>query len=349
MARFSRIVSTIDSHTAGEPTRLVVGGVPRLRGATMAERMAYARRELDGLRGLLTREPRGRQDMYGALLTSPTAPEADFGLIFMNTRQYTTMCGHAVMGVTTTVIETGMVEAIEPETVVLFDTPVGLVRAQARLSSGRVESVTIQTTPVFVQQRGVTLPHAELGELVVDLVYSGGFFVLVDGKQIDLVLSSRNAAALADLGAQLRQVANDQLAPRHPGLPFETTIGAVEFHGVAELRSDGSVFARNATTFGERTLDRSPCGTGTAARMAVLHSSGALAVGQSFISEGILGTRFVGEIVKETQVGEFKAIVPKVTGRAYLTGFHQFVLDPDDPFPEGFSLGDRSIQGGSRL
>ena len=130
---------------------------------------------------------------------------------------------------------------------------------------------------------------------------------------------------------------------------FETTIDAVEFHGVAELRSDGSVFARNATTFGERTLDRSPCGTGTAARMAVLHSSGALAVGQSFVSEGILGTRFVGEILKETHVGEFKALVPKVTGRAYLTGFHQFVLEPDDPFPEGFSLGDVSIQGGSQL
>ena len=315
----------------------------------MAEKMAYARRELDGLRGLLMLEPRGRQDMYGALLTEPTVSDADFGLVFMNTQQYTTMCGHAVMGVTTTVIETGMVEAIEPETVVLFDTPVGLVRALARVSGDRVLSVSFQSTPVFIYQQGVTLSHENLGELSVDLVYSGGFFALVAAADVGLELAPDNASALADLGAELRQVANSQFAPRHPVLSFLKIVDAVEFHGPTERLPDGSVYARNATTFGERTLDRSPCGTGTAARMAVLHSSGALAVGQSFISEGILGTRFVGEIVKETHVGEFKAIVPKVTGRAYLTGFHQYVLDPDDPFPEGFSLADSSTQGGSRL
>ena len=340
MARLTRIVSTIDSHTAGEPTRLVVGGLPPLRGATMAEKMIYARNELDGLRGLLMLEPRGRQDMYGALLTTSSDPEADFGLIFMNTQQYTTMCGHAVMGAATTVVETGMVEAVEPETTVVFDTPVGLVHTRARIEEGRVREVSFDNTPVFVYQLDARLSVPGLGELRMDIVYSGGFFALVEAQRIGLELIPANAGGLADLGTRLRHAASTQLSVQHPELPFVNVIDAVEFHGPVERQADGSLRARNAAIFGERTIDRSPCGTGTCARMAVLHARGELEVGQRFVSESIIGTRFIGQIVGETRVGEYQAIVPRVAGRAYLTGFHQFVLDPDDPFPHGFSLTD---------
>ena len=338
MARFTRIVSTIDSHTAGEPTRLVTGGLPPLRGATMAAKMIYARNELDGLRGLLMLEPRGRQDMYGALLTAPSDPQADFGLIFMNTQQYTTMCGHAVIGAATAVIETGMIQAIEPETSVVFDTPVGLIHTQARVEKDRVLEVAFNNAPVFVHQLDARLSVPDLGELAVDIVYSGGFFVLIEAERVGLELVPANARALADLGTRLRQTANAQLSVRHPELSFMSTIDAVEFHGPAKPGADGILSARTAATFGERTIDRSPCGTGTCAKMAVLHLRGQLKVGQRFVSESIIGTRFIGQIMKETRVGGYQAIVPRVGGRAYLTGFHQFVLDPDDPFPHGFSL-----------
>jgi proline racemase len=306
----------------------------------MGEKMHYARQELDGIRALLMDEPRGRQDMYGALLTEPTDPAADFGIIFMNTRQYTTMCGHAVIGAATTVVETGMVQAVEPETSVVFDTPVGLVHTRARFEGGRVHEVAFNSTPVFVCQLGVPLWVPGLGELPVDVVYSGGFFALVEAHRTGVELVPTSAGALADLGTRLRHAANDQLSVRHPELPFVRTIDAVEFHGPAERQADGALRARNAATFGERTIDRSPCGTGTCARMAVLHARGDLEIGQRFVSESIIGSCFTGQIVEETRVGDYRAIVPQVAGAAYLTGFHHFVLDPNDPFPQGFSLSE---------
>ena len=259
----------------------------------MAEKMIYARKELDGLRGLVMLEPRGRQDMYGALLTTPVDPKADFGLIFMNTQQYTMMCGHAVIGAATTVVETGMIQAVEPETTVAFETPVGLIDTRARVQGGRVLDVSFNNAPVFVYQLGARLSDPDLGELLVDIVYSGGFFALVEAERLGLELILAEASVLADLGARLRQLANVQLQVGHPELPFVTTIDAVEFHGLAERQEDGSLRARNAATFGERTVDRSPCGTGTGAEMAMLHARGELVLGQRFISESIVGTRFV--------------------------------------------------------
>ena len=254
--------------------------------------------------------------MYGALLTAPSDPQADFGLIFMNTQQYTTMCGHAMIGAATAVIETGMIQAIEPETSVVFDTPVGLIHTQARVEKDRVREVAFNNAPVFVHQLDARLSVPDLGELAVDIVYSGGFFALIEAERVGLELVPANARALADL----------------------STIDAVEFHGLAKPGADGILSARTAATFGERTIDRSPCGTGTCAKMAVLHLRGQLKVGQRFVSKSIIGTRFIGQIMEETRVGGYQAIVPRVAGRAYLTGFHQFVLDPDDPFPHGFSL-----------
>jgi len=340
MTRFMRVLSTIDSHTAGQPTRLVVGGLPRLRGATVGEKMLHARREMNDIRAFLMNEPRGRQDMYGALFTEPADPAADFGLIFMNTQQYTTMCGHAIIGATTTVVETGMAPAVEPETVVVFETPVGLVRTRAQVRDGRVLQVAFDNMPAFAHQLDARLVTTDMGELLVDIVYSGGFFMLLGAEQLKIELVPSNAATLAELGSRLRRLANAQFAVGHPDLPFVTTIDAVEFHAPAELEAGGELLVRNASTFGENTIDRSPCGTGTGAMMALLHARGELQVGQECISESIIGSRFTGRIVRETLVGDYQAIVPRVAGRAHLTGFHQFVLGPEDPFPHGFSLSD---------
>ncbi len=340
MVHFSRVISTIDSHTAGEPTRVVVGGLPSLPGATMAEKMVYARSKLDGLRRLLLLEPRGRQDMYGAVLTSPTDPAADYGLIFMNTQQYTTMCGHAVIGVATTLVETGMVEAIAPETTVTFDTPVGLVHTRIQIEKDRVREVSFDNTPVFVNQLDACLSVPDLGEVTADIVYSGGFFALVKAQRTGLEIVPANAEALINLGIRIRDAANAQLSVRHPEQTFTNLIDCVEFCGPAERKAEGALHTRNTVILGNRTIDRSPCGTGTCAKMAVLHARGELKLGEGFISESIIGTRFMGQIVGETHVGEYKAILPRVAGRAHLTGLHQFVLDPEDPFPHGFFLTD---------
>ncbi|HEY5271112.1 MAG TPA: proline racemase family protein [Anaerolineales bacterium] len=340
MVQFKHIISTVDSHTAGEPTRLVVSGLPSLPGATMAEKMTYARNKLDDLRRLLLLEPRGRQDMYGAVLTTPTDPQADFGLIFMNTQQYTTMCGHAVIGAATTLVEIGMVEAVEPETTVTFDTPVGLVRTRIQIEAGRVREVSFDNTPVFAYQLDARLSVPDLGDVLADIVYSGGFFALVKAQRTGLELVPANVEALLDMGIRIRDAAQSQLSVRHPELPFTNLIDTVEFCGPAERQADGALHVRNTVILGNRTVDRSPCGTGTCARMAVLRARGELKLGEEFVSESIIGTRFTGRIVGETHVGEFKAILPRVAGRAHLTGMHQFVLDPDDPFPHGFFLTD---------
>jgi proline racemase len=340
MAQFKHIISTIDSHTAGEPTRLVVGGLPPLQGVNMEEKMMYARNHLDGLRALLLIEPRGRQDMYGAVLTTATNPLADYGLIFMNTQHYTTMCGHAVIGASTTLVETGMVTVTEPETIVTFDTPVGLVSTRVKVTAGRVIEVSFDNTPVFAFQLDAHISVPDLGDVSVDVAYSGGFFALVNAQKIGLEIDNANVEALLNMGMRIRDAAQSQLAVSHPDLAFTNLIDCVEFCGPTKRLDDGSLYARNTVILGNRTMDRSPCGTGTCAKMAVLHAKGELKVNEKFISESIIQTRFVGQIIGETHVGEIKAVLPRVTGRAYITGFHQFVLDPDDPFQRGFNLSE---------
>jgi proline racemase/trans-L-3-hydroxyproline dehydratase len=214
-----------------------------------------------------------------------------------------------------------------------------------RVEAGRAYEVSFNSPPVFVYQLDACLSVPGLGDLLVDIVYSGGFFALVDASAIGLQLVPSNAGKLADLGTRVLDAANAGLSVQHPVLSFMTVVDAVEFHNPAQRQPDGSLHARNVATFGERTVDRSPCGTGTCARLAVLHARGALSVGQRFVSESIIGTSFVGRILEETDLDEYQAIIPRVTGRAYLTGFHQFVLDPDDPFPGGFSLSQTAVKG----
>jgi proline racemase/trans-L-3-hydroxyproline dehydratase len=203
-----------------------------------------------------------------------------------------------------------------------------------------VREVSFDNTPVFAYQLDARLSVPDLGDVLADIVYSGGFFALVKAQRTGLELVPANVEALINLGIRIRDAAQSQLSVRHPTQPFTELIDCVEFSGPAERQADGALHARNTVILGNRTVDRSPCGTGTCARMAVLHARGELKLGEGFVSESIIGTRFIGRIVGETKVGEFNAILPRVSGRAHLTGLHQFVLDPEDPFPHGFFLTD---------
>lgn len=348
MAQFARLLTTIDSHTAGECTRLVVSGLPWIPGATMAEKLAYAEEHLAWVPRFLLLEPRGHKDMFGAIITPPCAPEADLGVLFMDNQGYEPMCGHAIIGTATTVLETGMFQPREPETLITLDTPAGLVRARAKIEDGRVASVSFRNVPSFVYRSEVVLQVPEVGALTVDVVFGGLFFVFVDAAQLDIELLPPNAWRLADLGMRILTIANEEIPVCHPTLPHINRILDLRFYGEPLQRgacpgAAGPVpDSRNVVILGDGMVDRSPCGTGTSAEAALRYAQGRLAVGESFVTESIIGTRFTGEIVGETTVTgggqSFAAVIPRVTGSAYVTGFHRLVLDPEDPFPQGFRL-----------
>jgi proline racemase len=336
MSSWNRVISTVDSHTAGECTRLVTSGLPPLRGGTMAEKLAFAEEELSWVPGFLLLEPRGHKDMFGAILTPPCSDEADIGVVFMDNQGYEPMCGHAVIGAATTVLESGVVALEEPETVVVLDTPSGLVRAHAAIEDGRPTSVSFVNVPAFVYRTDVVLQIPEVGELTIDVVFGGLFFAFVDARQVPFSLTPENGAALAELGMSILSAANEVVEVKHPELPHIDRMIDVRFYG--DPLSAG-VDSRNVVILGDHMVDRSPCGTGTSAETALRHARGQLEVGESFVTESIIGTRFTGECVAETTVGDFPAVIPRITGRAYLTGYHRFVLHPDDPFPTGFRMG----------
>ncbi len=305
----------------------------------MAEKLAYAEEHLSWVPGLLLLEPRGHKDLFGAILVPPCSPTADIGALFMDNMNYEPMCGHAVIGIVTTLLETGMFEMVEPETLITLDTPSGPVRAHAQIMDGHVLTVSFENVPSFIYRSEVTLKVPEVGDLVVDVVFGGLFFVLVNARHLDIELIPDNAARLADLGMRILAAANEQVPVRHPELPHIDKI--IDLRCYVELVSDGAD-SRNVVILGDHMVDRSPCGTGTCAEVALRYARGQLGLGEPFVTESIIGTRFTGQVIAETQVGSgsevFPAVIPKVTGSAYITGLHQFVLDVEDPFPEGFRL-----------
>ena len=338
MAQLSKIITTIDSHTAGEGTRLVTAGLPLIPGTTMAEKLAYAQNHLDWVPGLLLREPRGHKDLFGAILVPPCAPDADVGLLFMDNTGYEPMCGHAVIGVVTSLLETGSHTALEPKTQLTLDTPAGLVRTAAQVQDGAVQAVTFENVPAFAWRQDIQLAVPQFGSLTVDVAFGGNFFFLVDATQLEIELIPANAARLAGLGMRILAAGNDQIAVRHPQLPHIDRVIDLRFY----VATPGSAHSRNVVILGDHMVDRSPCGTGTCAEMALHHACGELDVGQDFVSESIIGTCFTGRIVAETSVGSgpgaLEAVRPQITGRAHITGLQQLVLQPGDPFPQGFVL-----------
>jgi proline racemase len=332
--RSVRCLNAVDSHTEGMPTRVITGGVGVIPGATMAQRRLHFVEHLDHLRRFLVNEPRGHSAMSGAILQPPTRPDADWGVLYIEVSGCLPMCGHGTIGVATVLVETGMVTVTEPETVVRLDTPAGLVEARVAVRDGRAESVTIENVPSFALRLDATVDVPGLGSVRYDLAYGGNFYAILPladlGIPFDRAAKDRILAAGLDIMAAID--ATDR--PEHPVDPAISGCKHVQFTAPGVDGSD----SRNAMAIHPGWFDRSPCGTGTSARLAQLHARGELDLGVDHVNESLLGTRFTGRLVRADRVGDHAAVVPTITGRAWITGTAQYLLDPTDPFPEGFVL-----------
>jgi proline racemase len=327
--RAARYFAAVDSHTEGMPTRVITGGVGPIPGASMLERKLRFEAELDDLRLLLMREPRGHGAMSGAILQPPLREDADWGVLFIEVSGCLPMCGHGTIGVATVLVETGMVEVREPETVVRLDTPAGLVTARVAVEDGRARSVTLRNVPSFLHARDATVDGVPY-----DMAFGGNFYALVRAADAGVEVDPGQAQLLIDRGAEIMAAINASDRPVHPEDERIAGCRHVVFHAPGRDGAD----ARAATSIHPGWLDRSPCGTGTSARLAQLHARGELGVGDSFVNESVIGTRFTGRIAEETTVAGRPAIVPEITGRAWITAMGQYLLDAEDPFPAGFSL-----------
>jgi proline racemase len=335
MVQFSQVISAIDSHTAGEPTRIILSGLPPIKGDNMAQKWAYVHANMDHLRRALMHEPRGHRDMFGAIVTAPCHPDADWGLMFMDGGGHLTMCGHGTIGTAIALVQMGIAQAKEPETVIVFDTPAGLVRAHVCVENGKAVQAWIQNVPAFLYKADLPVEVAGLGRVIVDIAFGGNFFVLASAEELGVAVEPGNLKQLVALGLRIRDAVNEQVPVQHP---VETHINKVELVEFTAPPSNPRAHARNVVVFGQGSVDRSPCGTGTCARMATLHAKGELRVGAPFVHESIIGSLFDCQLLEEVRVGSIKAVVPRVGSSAYITGIQQFVIDPDDPLKHGFFI-----------
>lgn len=332
--RASRYFSAVDSHTEGMPTRVITAGLGTLPGASMQERRLYFERHLDHLRLMLMREPRGHAAMSGAFLQPASRPEADWGVLFIEVSGCLPMCGHGAIGVATVLVECGLVEVSEPETRIRLDTPAGLVEARVAVTDGRAQRVTLRNVPAFVVELDAGVEVPALGRVPYDMAFGGNFYALVRAESVGLEPVPARADELISGGLQIMAAIDATRPPVHPLDPAIRGCKHVVFYAPGENGAD----ARNATAIHPGWLDRSPCGTGTSARMAQLHARGGLALGVEFTNESVIGGRFVGRLVEEVSVGGRPGVVPEISGRAWITGMGQYLLDPTDPFPAGFEL-----------
>jgi proline racemase len=272
--------------------------------------------------------------MSGAFLQPATRPDADWGVLFVEVSGLLPMCGHGTIGVATVLVETGMVAVTEPETVIRLDTPAGLVEATVTVTDGHAERVRLRNVPAFVVELDAEVDVPSLGNVRYDMAFGGNFYALVAADSVGLDPVPENSQRLIEAGLDTIHAINASARPAHP---LDPAIGGCK-HVVFHKPGHDGAHARNATSIHPGWLDRSPCGTGTSARMAALHRRGELALGEEFVNESVIGSRFVGRLLEETRVGDVPAVIPEVSGRAWVTGMGQYLLDPTDPFPSGFVL-----------
>ncbi len=330
----TRMWHCVDSHTEGMPTRVVVGGVGVLPGATMEDRRQYVMTEADHLRRWLMFEPHGHGAMSGAILQPPTRPDCDWGVVYIEVSGCLPMCGHGTIGTATVLVETGMVAVTEPETVIRLDTPAGLVIARVRVQGTRATSVTLENIPSFVTELDSTVDVPGLGEVRYDMAYGGNFYAIVELADIGVEFGIDNKDQLLSAGLAIMNAINEQQPPVHPENP------AIDYVHHVQLVAPGSTptHSRHAMAIYPGWFDRSPCGTGTSARVAQLTARGQLPLGDTLKNVSLIGTHFLGRVKDTTTVAGIPAIIPEITGRAWITGTSIHMLAPDDPFPEGFLL-----------
>ncbi len=340
--RFQRVISAVDSHTEGEPARVVVGGVPPIQGANFQEKWQWAKENLEDLRTLLMFEPRGGSHYSGSIVTAPSSPGADFGIIFIEVSGFLPMCGHGTIATATVLVETGMVAAKEPFTDLTLDTPAGVIKARVRVEDGVVKDATIQNVPAFVIRKDLTVDVPRLGKVTLDIAFGGNFYAIVQAEPLGMQLTPECYRQVIDYGSLIREAIYEQVEIQHPENPAINRCSHVRFIGPPR---DPRAVTRNNVLYSAEGIDRSPCGTGTSAEMADRYARGLLHLEEEFTSESIIGSIFYGKLIEETRVGPFAAVVPTIRGSAYITGLQQFVLDPRDPWPHGFYLGASSRWG----
>jgi proline racemase len=327
-------VKTIDAHAGGEPLRLIVDGFPSPRGNTMLEKREWVRRHADHLRRALMLEPRGHADMYGAVLTEPVLPGSHAGVLFMHNEGYSTMCGHGIVAVTTIALERGLLVPGGDGATVVYDAPAGTIRARAMLANDRVASVSFLNVPSFVLHGGLTVKIGSR-QLRADVAFGGAFYAIVDSEAVGLPIDVAHLPELRRVGMAVKHAVESAHTIVHPLDAGLRGIYGTIFTGPP---SDERVDLRNVTIFADAEVDRSPCGTGTAAVMAVVDAMGLLSADKPFVHESLIGTRFNGRVTARTMVGELQAIVPEIEGSAWITGEHTFIVDDDDPLKDGFRI-----------
>ncbi|MEB6548594.1 proline racemase family protein [Heyndrickxia sporothermodurans] len=332
--RADRVFTTIDTHTGGNPTRTLISGLPELMGESMSEKMLHMKREFDWIRKLLMNEPRGHDVMSGALLTDPCHPEADIGVIYIETGGYLPMCGHDTIGVCTALVESGLIPVQEPTTSIKLDTPAGLVEVDITVENGKAKEVSFCNIPAFLL-KNISVDVADIGRVEADIAYGGNFYAIIDAKSIDLELAPENASKIIDQAIKIRNTINEETKIVHPQYPFINGLTHVEFF-TDPTHEDAHV--KNTVVVPPGGIDRSPCGTGTSAKLAVLYSKQEIGIDEEFVHESIVGSLFRGRVLETTEIEGVQAVVTRISGSAWLMGMHRFIYNEEDMLKEGFLL-----------
>lgn len=340
--KVKRFISAVDSHTEGQPARVVIGGAPFIPGDTFMEKWLWSKKNLDMLRRWLMFEPHGHANMSGTYITAPCTPGTDFGVIFIEVSGSWPMCGHGTIATATVAVEMGLVPKVEPFTFINLDTAAGVVKVKVEVKDGTAKSVELRNIPSFLYKRDLMIQVPELGPVMLDIAYGGNFNAIVEANQLGLKIEPESAGNVVRLGNMIRDAVGQQVEVIHTTKPEIRNVGMVRF--VADSTTPG-VTRKNAVFFSDEGIDRSPCGTGTSAEMAMRYGKGLQKLNEEFVSESIIGSKFYGNLVEETQVGNLTAVVPTIRGSAYISGFQDFILDENDPFQTGFYVGKSNALG----
>jgi len=324
MSSYKYEIKTIDTHTVGEATRIVVDGFPEIVGETMMEKKTFVKENYDHLRKLLMNEPRGHKDMFGSILVEPINKQCDIGVIFMDSGSYLNMCGHGTIGTVTMCINTGLIEKKDK---VLVDTPSGIVECSIYYNGGEVEAVEFKNVPAFVLHKDLKIELNEIGTVQLDIAFGGSFFAIVNASELKIVVDLQNKQEILKYAKNIRDYINANIDVQHPLIDAINSVDLVE---ISEKITNSHY--KNVVVFGNEQIDRSPCGTGTCAKMATL----SLGEGDAIIQESIIGSQFTGRILGKTNVGDYEAIIPAIRGAAWITGEHKFILQNKDIYPVGF-------------
>ena len=342
--KFSRMLNVVDCHAEGESGKVVVGGVGNVPGQTMFDKRVYLEQNLDQLRELLLFEPRGAVWHNANIVLPSNDPAASLGFVILEATEYPAMSGSNTMCVATVLLETGMLPMTEPVTDLVLESPAGLIRVHCECRDGKVVRVKFYNQPAFVYYAREPIDVPGVGRLVVDVAYGGMTYVFVDASDLGFHLNPDEGRALCEMGQRIKTAAAEQLKVEHPTNPDIPGITQTAFTGPlyheTDENGDDMIRSRNTVVVSPGRVDRSPCGTGTSARLAVLHARGEIAPGQLFRHESLIGSTFDSRVEEITTLGDRPAVIPSISGRSWITSFNQLVLDPTDPFPHGYTPSD---------